>query len=107
MLNSPTGCDHFEWIDDSICDKVRSMAVSLIVSDESLLEENQQLQRLKEEVTYNKDDVKRVREKNSRLNMENSRLKMQLLHYQMRERKELLLLFVVLIGIGFVVGVRK
>ena len=100
MLNSPTGCDHFEWIDDSICDKVRSMAVSLIVSDETLLEENQQLQRLKEEVTYNKDDVKRVREKNSRL-------KMQLLHYQMRERKELLLLFVVLIGIGFVVGVRK
>jgi len=25
------GCEHFEWIDDSLCDKVRSMAMALLV----------------------------------------------------------------------------
>jgi len=42
--------------------------------------------------------------------MENSRLKMQVLEYQMRKTKmlwRLLLLFVVVIGITFVVGGEK
>ena len=73
-----------------------SMVVSLIVSNETLLEEHQHLQRMKEETAYDKDVVKRMRKKNSRLKMENSRLKMeslrlnmQLLDYQMREEKVL------------------
>ena len=40
MFDSPSGCDHFEWIDDSLSDKVRSLVVCLIVSNETLLEEN-------------------------------------------------------------------
>ena len=67
-----------------------SMVVCLIVSNETLLEENQHLQRMKEEASCDKDVVKKAREKNSRL-------KMQLLDYQMREIKVLwglLLLFV-------------
>ncbi|KAJ8435787.1 hypothetical protein Cgig2_030653 [Carnegiea gigantea] len=104
MLDSPGGCDHFEWIDDSLCDKIRSMVVSLIVSNEILLEEDQHLQRMKEKAACDRDVAKRVREKNLRLRMEDSRLKIQLIGYQMRERKVLwglLLSLVVLIGIGF------
>jgi len=40
MYESPKGYDYFEWIDDSLCDKVRSMVVSLIASSEKLLENN-------------------------------------------------------------------
>ncbi|KAJ8437771.1 hypothetical protein Cgig2_024075 [Carnegiea gigantea] len=75
---------------------VMSIVVSLIVSNETLVQEYQHLQRTKEEAAYDKDAVKRVREKNSRLKMENSRLKMQnsrlkiqLTNYQMKERKVL------------------
>ena len=117
MFNLPGGCDHFEWVDDSLCDKVRSIMVSLIVWSKTLLQENQHLQTTKEEAAYDRDVVKRVREKNSRLKMENSRLKMQnsclkmqLVDYQMRERKVLwglLLLFAVVIGVGFTIGGGK
>ena len=61
---------------------------------------------MKEEAACDRDAVKRVREKNSRLKMENSRLKMQLVDYEKRERKVLwglLLLFAVVIGVGFAV----
>lgn len=40
MLGSLGGCDHFEWIDNSLCVKVRSIVVSLIVSNEILVQEN-------------------------------------------------------------------
>jgi len=71
LFDSPSGCDHFEWVDDSICDKVRSMGVSLIVSNETLVQESQHLQRMKKKAACDRDAVKRVREKNSRLKMEN------------------------------------
>ncbi|KAJ8447137.1 hypothetical protein Cgig2_022866 [Carnegiea gigantea] len=83
MYDSPDGCDHFEWVDDSLCDK-----------------------KMKEEASSDRDAIKRLRKKNSRLKMENSRLKMQLIDYQMREKKVLrwlLLLFGLVIGVGFVV----
>ncbi|KAJ8444517.1 hypothetical protein Cgig2_028332 [Carnegiea gigantea] len=89
MYDSLSGCDHFEWVSDSLSDKVRSMVVSLIVSNETLVQENEHLQKMKEEAASDRDAMKRLREKNSRL-------KMQLIDYQMRERKALwglLLLF--------------
>jgi len=91
MYESPKGCDYFEWIDDSLCNKVRSMVVSLIASSATLLEDNKQLQRLLDERAGEKDVVNKFTEKNARLKMENSslkmensRLKMQMLQYQMR-----------------------
>jgi len=112
--DSPGGWDHFEWVDDYLCDKVRSMVVSLIVSNETLVQENEHLQKMKVEAMSDRDAMKRLMEKNLRLKMENSRpkmensrLKMQLIDYQMRERKVLwglLLLFSLVIGIGFAVG---
>jgi len=86
MNESPKACDYFEWIDDSLCDKVRSMVVSLIASSEILIEDNKQLQRLLDERANKKDVLNKLKEKNARLkmensslNMENSRLKMQVL----------------------------
>ena len=86
MYESPQGYDYFEWIDDSLCDKVRSMVVSLIASSEILIEDNKQLQRLLDERANEKDVLNKLKEKNARLkmensslNMENSRLKMQVL----------------------------
>ncbi|KAJ8426454.1 hypothetical protein Cgig2_031103 [Carnegiea gigantea] len=87
LFESPGGHDQFEWVDDSLCDKIRSVVVSLIVSNETLVQENQHLLRMKEETACDRDVVKRVREKNSRMKIENSRLKMQLVDYQMKERK--------------------
>ncbi|KAJ8429936.1 hypothetical protein Cgig2_017986 [Carnegiea gigantea] len=58
MFDSIGGRDYFEWIDDSVCDKVSSMVVSLIMSNETLLEEYQHLQRMEEETTCDKDVVK-------------------------------------------------
>ena len=85
MFDSSSGCDHFEWIDDSLCNKVKSMVVHLIMSNETLLEENQHLQRLKKEAACDKGFMKTVKEKNSRPKMESLRLKMQLHDYhQMR-----------------------
>jgi len=117
MYESPQGCDYFEWIDESLCDKVRSMVVSLIASSETLLEDNKQLQRQLDEIVDEKDVLNKVKEENarlkmenSRLKMENSRLKMQVLQCQMRQRKMLrglLLLFTILICIIFVVGGEK
>ena len=78
MFDSPGGCDHLEGVDDSLCDRVRLMVVSLIVSNETLVQENQHFQRMKEKAACDRDAAKRVREKNSRLKMENLRLKMQL-----------------------------
>ena len=40
MFDSSSRCDYFEWIDDFLCDKVRSIVVSLIMLNETLLEEN-------------------------------------------------------------------
>ena len=51
-FDSSRGYDHFEWIDDSIYDKVMSTVVYLITSNETLIEENQQLQTIKEERAY-------------------------------------------------------
>lgn len=110
MYDSPGGCDHFEWIDDSICDEVRSMVVSLIVLNKTLVQENEHLQRMKEEAASDRDAMKRLREKTSRLKMDNSRLKIQLVDYQMRERKilwRLLLLFGLVISVDFAVGSGK
>jgi len=114
---SPKGCDYFEWIDDSLCDKVRSMVVSLMASSETLLEDNKQLQKLLDERVGEKDVLNKLKEKNARLKMENSslkmknsRLKMQVLRYQIRQRKMLrglLLLFTIVICITFVVGGEK
>ena len=100
MFDSTGGRSYFEWIDDSLCDKVRSMVVYLIRSNETLLEEYHHFQRMQEETAWDKDVVKRVREKNSRLKIENTRLKKQLLDYQMRDMKVLwglLLSFTVII----------
>jgi len=47
LFKSPSGYDYFEWIEDSLCGKVRSMVVSLIVSNKTLLQENQHLHRMK------------------------------------------------------------
>ena len=117
MCKSPKGCNYFEWIDDSLCDKVRSMVVSLIASSETLLADNKQLQRLLDEKAGEKDVLNRLKDKNARLKMKNSnlkmknsRLKMQILHYQMRQRKmlwDLLLLFTIVICITFVVSGEK
>jgi len=117
MYESPKGCDYFEWIDDSLCDKVRLMVVSLIASSEIFLEDNKQLQRVLNERASEKDVLNKLKEKNARmkmenssLKMENSRLKMQMLQYQMRQRKmlrSLLLLFTIVIYITFVVGVKS
>jgi len=52
MFDLPGGCDYFEWIDDSLCDKVRLMVGSLIVSDETLV------QRMKKEVACDGDSMK-------------------------------------------------
>jgi len=39
----PRGCDHFEWIDDALCDKVRSMVIALMLKNESLGNEIEKL----------------------------------------------------------------
>jgi len=117
MYDSPKGCDYFEWIDDSLCDKVRSMVVSLIASSETLLEDNKQLQRQLDEGVVEKDIQNKLKEKNARLKMENSSLKMensrlrtQMLQYQMRQRnmlRGLLLLFTIVICVTYIVGGEK
>jgi len=117
MYESPKGCEYFEWIDNSLCDKVRSMVVSLIASSETLLEDNKQLQRLLDEKAGEKDVLNRLKDKNARLKMKNSnlkmknsRLKMQILHYQMRQRKmlwDLLLLFTIVICITLLLVVKS
>jgi len=68
------------------------------------------MQRMKEKAASDRDAMKRLREKTSRQKMENLRLKMQLVDYQMRERKilwGLLLLFGLIIGVGFAIGSGK
>ena len=54
-FDSPDGCDHFEWIDDSVYDKVRSMVVSLNMLNKTLLEVNQQLHSINEERACEKE----------------------------------------------------
>ena len=105
MYESPKGCDYFEWIDDSLCDKVRSMVVSLIASSETLLEDNKQLQRQLDERVDEKDVLNKVKEKNARLKMENSRLKME--NSSLKILRGLPLLFTIVICIIFVVGGEK
>ena len=58
MYESPGGCDHFEWVDDFLGDQMRLMVVSLIVSNERLVQENGYLQRMKKEVACDGDSMK-------------------------------------------------
>ena len=40
------GCNHFEWIDDALCDRLRSMMVALMIKNEALANEIDKLQKL-------------------------------------------------------------
>ena len=44
----PRGYNHFEWIDESLCGRVRSIVVTLIVHNEVHGEEVEELQKLKQ-----------------------------------------------------------
>jgi len=34
-LGMDGGCDHFKWVNDALCDRVRSMVVALMVKNET------------------------------------------------------------------------
>ena len=57
------GCEHFEWIDDSFYDKVRSMVVAIMVKNESLAGEIEALQNIKNEREIEKQEVNRLKER--------------------------------------------
>ena len=48
-------CDHFEWVDDSLCDVVRSIAVALIAKNDVVAKEIEMLQKKKQEQMAKKE----------------------------------------------------
>ncbi|KAJ8437369.1 hypothetical protein Cgig2_006451 [Carnegiea gigantea] len=93
------GRGHLEWIDDSFCDKVRSMVVALMVNNKSLFHEIKALQKIKKEREVEKQEMKALKEKSVML-------KVKVRGYQMRERLTMscLLFFVHVIVVAIGVG---
>ncbi|KAJ8442224.1 hypothetical protein Cgig2_005164 [Carnegiea gigantea] len=52
------GCDHLEWIDDALCDRVRSIVVALMVRNDSLGNEIQKLQKVRQQRKVEEESVK-------------------------------------------------
>ena len=90
-------CNYFEWIDDAPCDKLRSMMVALMKKNDTLGNEIQKLQKIREERKANKESVQLLKEKNRRP-------KLQLNGYQMRER---LILWGIIVFVIVVVVVKR
>jgi len=64
-------CNHFLWIDDALCDRLRSMVVALINKNKALANEIHKLQKIgaKAEKQY----LKLLKEKNRKLKHQLSR----------------------------------
>ncbi|KAJ8429339.1 hypothetical protein Cgig2_025786 [Carnegiea gigantea] len=60
------GCDYFEWIDESLDERVRSMAVGLMVSNDTMAAE---IKRLENDLEAQKHEVKKLNEKNQRMKL--------------------------------------
>ncbi|KAJ8452128.1 hypothetical protein Cgig2_016709 [Carnegiea gigantea] len=60
------GCDHFEWIDEPLDERVRSMVVGLMVSNDTMTVE---IKRLGNDLEAQKHEVKKLKEKNRRMKL--------------------------------------
>ena len=69
-FDKPGGCDFFQWVDDSLYDKVRLNVVSLMMRNKSLLTENEQMMKLLKDWECDKQNLARMKEKNMALKME-------------------------------------
>ena len=96
------GCDFFQRVDDSLCDKVRSNVVGLMMRNESLLVENEQMMKLLKDWECDKQNLVRMKKKNMALKME-----VKACHNRERSVIWAMLLFVVIVAAGDVVGVRR
>ena len=91
------GCEHFKWIDDSFCDKVRSMIVALLLKNEWLVVEIEALQKLKREREDGKQELKRLKD-------QNDKLQVKVHGYQMMERILMWSLLPCLLVIAIAIG---
>ena len=48
MFGIARGYDHFKWIDDALCDRVRSVVVGLMMKNQTLGNEIDKLQKVRE-----------------------------------------------------------
>ncbi|KAJ8441401.1 hypothetical protein Cgig2_002360 [Carnegiea gigantea] len=69
-FDKPEGCDFFEWVDDSLCDKVMPNVVGLMMRNDSLLRENEQMMKCLKDWECDKKNLTRMKEKNVVLKME-------------------------------------
>ena len=63
------GCDHFKWVNDALCDRVRSMVVALMVKNETHDNEIEKFQKVGQERKAEKETVGLLKEKNKRLKL--------------------------------------
>jgi len=77
------GCEYFEWVDESLDERVRSMVVGLMVSNDIMAAE---IKILENDLEAQKHEVKKLKEKNRR---------MQLKLYAWQRRQKLHLSFVI------------
>ena len=59
-------CDYFEWKDESLDGRVRSMVVCLMVSNDIMAAE---IKRLENDLEAQKHEVKKLKEKNRRMKL--------------------------------------
>ncbi|KAJ8430042.1 hypothetical protein Cgig2_014202 [Carnegiea gigantea] len=60
------GFDYFEWVEESIDERVRSMVVGLMVSNDTVAAE---IKRLENDLEAQKHEVKKLKEKNRRMEL--------------------------------------
>jgi len=58
------GCDYFEWVDESLNERVRSMVVGLLMSNERM---TVKIQQLENELESQKRELNKMKDKNGRL----------------------------------------
>jgi len=69
MFGIARGCNHFKWIDDTLCDRVRSVVVEPMMQNETLGNKIGKLQKLREERKAKKESVKGLKETNRSLKL--------------------------------------
>jgi len=60
------GCDYFQWVDEFLDDRVRSMLAGLMVNNERMAAK---IQRLENESDIQKYELNKMKEKNGRLKL--------------------------------------
>ena len=98
-FDKPAESNFFEWVDDSLCDRVSSNIVALMVKNETLLVENEEMMKQLKELETDKENLSRMKQKNLSLKME-----VKACHNRERSVIWVMLMFVVIVAARYVLN---